>query len=81
MFLKIGRYCVRGEKQPVIAELIFLSIDVKAGTKTQESPESRSLIIKRRELILTNEDLPLVNKQEANMEKREYGELEPPEGL
>lgn len=62
MFLKIGRYCVRGEKQPVIAELIFLSIDVKAGTKTQESPESRSLIIKRRELILTNEDLPLVNK-------------------
>lgn len=62
MFLKIGRYCVRGEKQPVIAELIFLSIDVKAGTKTRESPESRSLIIKRRELILTNEDLPLVNK-------------------
>lgn len=71
MFLKIGRYCVRGEKQPVIAELIFLSVDLKAGTKTRESPKSRSVIIKRRELVLTDEDL--TTNKETGRKYREKG--------
>lgn len=81
MFLKIGRYCVRAEKQPVITELIILSVYVKAGTKTRESPESRSLIIKRRELVSTDEALTTNKEIGRKYGERECGELEPPEGL
>lgn len=71
MFLKIAQYCVRGEKQPVIAELIFLSVHVIAGTKTRESPESRSLIVKRRELVLIDEDF--TTNEETGRKYREKG--------
>lgn len=68
MFLKIGRYCVRGEKQPVIAELIFLSVDVKAATKTRES---RVLLLLREEnSCKRTRILPLIKKLEENPEKK-----------